>query len=745
MATVIDPCQTWGSFEGVRDHLFDQFQNVSHAPDSGLSVQDLKREVDEFLSRHEDSPRVIQKAHAYRIVVTRGRIHVDPRDWFVDKLGHGGLVRKIRDAWHEEAKSGAIRTEAHWFKKGWKLGVVKGLLDLGHISPGWENMFAGGLAGLINQAQLAREKLGSDATAEQLDFYRAVEIVYLATIDLANRFADLAESMVPLHPEHAERLEAIASSCRRVPAHSPRTFYEALQFAWLMHEVIEMEGENVRSMGHFDRTMYPYYVSDIEAGRLTRSQAGELIKFFWYKYYSRTRGAQNGKNFVFGGQYADGSLVTNELTFLALEAYEELNSPDPKLSVRFLPNTPDRLYRRVADLIRRGHNSFVLMNDIPAVEALMKRGKTPEDARSYLPIGCYEPAVDGKEVACTMNLVINLAKGVELALHDGVDPLSGEQVGPKTGNPREFSSFEDLFLAYRTQMEFLITRSVKYVGMHECHWPEINPSPLIAGTIEGCLERGQDIGQGGAVYNSIGCVGTGLANACDSLLAMKQTVFDEEQFTMTEVLDALESDFEDRESMRQYLLNRVPKWGNNDPEADLLARRVADHYCGEVHCLSNGRGGPVQAALFTLKYQWTMGKATGALPDGRKACTSLACGVGATSGRDRNGVTGLIGSVTNLDFTETPNGSVLDVTLHPTAVRGAEGLNALVGLIKTFFKEGGYALQFNVFDEEMLRDAQHHPEKYASLQIRVTGWSVYFNTMSKFEQDQYISRTAHSL
>jgi formate C-acetyltransferase len=463
------------------------------------------------------------------------------------------------------------------------------------------------------------------------------------------------------------------------------------------------------------------------------------------KYFSRTQGAKNGKNFVFAGQYADGSDVTNELTYLALDAYEALNSPDPKLSVRFLPYTPDRLYRRVADLIRKGHNSFVLMNDIPAVEGLMKRGKTAEDARSYLPIGCYEPAVDGKEAGCTMNLVINLAKGVELALHDGMGPLSGVQVGPSTGDPRNFESFEDLLMAYQKQMGFLIGQSVKYVGEHERHWPAINPSPLIAGTLHGCLERGLDVGQGGAIYNSVGCVGAGLANACDSLLALKQTVFEDKRFTVAQMLDMLKADFTGLESERQYLLNRVPKWGNNHEEADDMARCVVDHYCGKVHSLSNARGGPVQAALFTLNYQWTMGKNTGALPDGRKARLSLAPGVGATSGRDRNGVTGLIGSVGKLDFSETPNGSVLDVVLHPTAIRGEEGLHALVSLIKTFFNEGGYALQFNVFDEKMLRDAQEHPENYASLQIRVTGWGVYFNTMSKFEQDQYINRIAHSL
>ena len=735
----------WGSFDALRDHLFDQFQDVPFDPETGLSLQELEREVETYLGANPDQPRVLQKAHVYRIAVTRGQICLDPVDWFVDKLNHGNLVRTVRDKWHREAQSGPIRKEADWFRRASQLGVVHGGLDMGHISPGWENMFSGGLTGLIEQAQRNRQRLGAAATAAQHAFYEAVETVYRSTILLAERFADLAEKMALACPQHEIRLGAIAAVCRRVPAHSPRTFHEALQFAWFMHEMIEMEGEQVRSMGHFDRTLYPYYRADIDAGRLTRRQAKELIKFLWFKYYSRTRGGENGKNFLFGGQYADGAVVDNDLTYLALEAYEELNTPDPKLSVRFCPDTPDLLYRRVAELIRDGHNSFVLINDVPSVEAMVKRGKTLEDARAYLPIGCYEPAVDGKEAGCTMNLVVNLAKGLEFALHDGVDPLSGQPSGPSTGDPRLFPNFESLFGAYTAQMDALLTRSVEYVRAHERQWPQINPSPLIAGTIDDCLDRGKDIGQGGAHYNAVGCVGVGLANVCDAFLALKHTVFDEERFAMDDVLDAIRCDFKGYEAMRQYLLNRVPKWGNNDPEADALARRIADYYCRKVHTFTNARGGPLQAALFSLNYQWTMGKTTGALPDGRRAGEGLAPGAGAMSGQDRNGVTAMMESVAKLDFTETPNGTVLDVTLHPTALEGDEGLDAFVAIIKTYFNQGGYAVQFNVFDADMLRDAQRHPERYASLQIRVTGWSVYFNRLSKYEQDQFIARNTHTV
>ncbi|HAL48110.1 MAG: hypothetical protein FI707_12545 [SAR202 cluster bacterium] len=747
----------WGTFDDVSDGLFAQFRDVHYAQDRGIPLEDLEAEVEEYLAVHADQSKVLQKANVYRLVVTRGQIGVDPNDWFADKLNHGHILRKLtkgsfyaekldRGTWLDEAAAGPLAEGTAWFDQARDIGMSstpKAGVDLGHISPGWENMFSGGLLGLIDQAHRAKDALGDQATQEQLDFYEAVEIVYNASIAFANRMADLAEDMAASDLGNAERLAQVASSLRRVPAHAPETFHQVLQFTWLMHELIEMEGEDVRSMGQFDRILYPYYRADIESGRLNKEQAKELIKFYWFKWYSRTQGAENGKNFVFGGQAADGSILENDLTYVALEAFDELCVPDPKLSVRYLPEHSDKLYERVADMVRRGRNSFVLMNDAVAVEALVKRGKPVEDARTYLPIGCYEPAVDGKEAACTMNTTVNLAKPVELALNDGVDPLSGKQIGPHTGDPRQFETFDQVMNAYLEQLDFILTTTSKYIADGEQHWPDINPSPLIGGTIDDCLARGKDVGQGGPVYNTVGFVGAGLANAADSLASLKQTVFETEQFSFGEVLDAISVDFEGHENMRQHLLNRVPKWGTNNSEVDGIARQVADHFSDKVHSFTNGRGGGSQAALFTLTFALAGGKGTGALPDGRKARESLAPGVGASYGQDRKGVTALIDSVSKLDFTQTPNGSVLDVTLHPTAIAGEEGLQAFVGLIKTFFEEGGYAIQFNVFDVETLRDAQRHPEKYASLQIRVTGWSVYFTTLSREAQDQFIGRLAH--
>jgi len=738
--------QLWGTFDNVREHLFNQFQDVQFDPTTGLSLEKLRQKVETYLQNHPEQPRVLQKANLFRLVLTHGQISIDPLDWFASKLNHGNIVQRVRDRWYQEVRSGVIETEATWSSRMFELGVMRGGLDMHHIAPGWEEMFSVGLLGLIDKAQQCRQRLGSKAADEQLVFYEAVEMVYRAAIDLAKRFSKLAEKMANDYPEHELRLRAVAAACDRVPVQPPRTFHEVLQFMWFMQVLIETEGEAPMSLGHFDRMLLPYYQNDIDAGRLTREQAKELLKFFWCKYHARMRGkGDSARNFLFGGQCSDGTNATNALTYLALEARGELMAPDPKLSVRFFPGSPDKLYRQMVELIRSGCNAFVLMNDVPAIEALVKCGKTLEDARSYLPIGCYEPAVDGKEAACTMNLPVNLAKVLELVLQDGMDPLSGEQIGPNTGDPRQFIDFEQLFAAYTTQLDFILTRSVDYIQAHEHQWPRINPSPLIAGTIQDCLSRGKDIGQGGAHYNSVGSIGVALANTCDSLLAIKQTVFEEKRFTMDEILDALRNDFAGYEPMRQYLLNQVPKWGNNAPAANSLARRIADYYCDKVHTFSNARNGGFQAALFALRFQWLWGKVTGALPDGRKAHTPLAPGVGATPGQDKNGVTGLIGSVTKLDFTKTPNGSVLDVMLHPSAVTGEKGLDDIATLIKTYFAQGGYALQFNVVDLKTLRDAQRHPDRYANVQIRVSGYSAYFTQLPKYEQDLFISRNTHSV
>ncbi len=735
----------WGTFDIVRDHLEKQYESPLYETDTGLSPTELAQAAESYLTGHPDQSHVLQKANLYRLILEKGRIGVDPQDFFADKLQHAGILNNLQNRWNNEVKQQHLPDEEAWMADASRTGYLEGVLDLGHTSPGWTTMLSLGLNGLMEQARQCRADLGPAITPEQADFYDAVEIVYTATIQLAGRYAALARQLAGENPEHAARLLMVADAMDNVPANPPRNFHEALQFSYLMHQLIEMEGERVRSMGGFDRLFFPYYQADIASGRLDREQAKELIQFFWIKFFAHTRGVENGKNFYFGGCLRDGSDAVNELSTLALEAYDDLDTTDPKLSVRIGRNTPDSFVAQVARIIRQGKTGFVLVNDDIAIPALLRDGKTLEEARDYLLIGCYEPTIEGLEIDCNMSLKINLSKTVELAMNNGVDPVSGIRLGPETGDVRAMESYDRFYQAVLRQIDAQVDRATTFICRFEPYWPYINPSPVLAGTFTDCLRKGRDIGQAGPKYNHTGSMGAGLANVADSLVAVKRLVFDEKRCTMAELADAVRANFEGYEDLHRYIVYRLPKWGNDDPEVDGIARQVADHYAAHVNAIPNTRGGRFRTSMFTLDYRYRFSKHMGATPDGRLAGTYLAGGVGAMTARDVKGITAQINSVTKLDFLSIPNGSVLDIYLHPSAIQGDDGLAAFVAMIRTYFAKGGFGIQFNVFDTQTLRDAIQNPEQYATLQVRVCGWNVYFTSMSPYEQEQYIEANKHLL
>lgn len=737
--------QLWNTFDLVRKHLEMQYENPVFLPDSGLSTEELCRKADDYLNSHQTQSRALQKANIFRILLKYGRINLDPLDFFADKLQHGNILAALQTRWNNEVSDRILSEETEWMSVANRTGYLDGVLDLGHASPGWTLMLSEGLQGLMRIAHEARKALGKAITQQQSDFYDAVDIVYAAIIQWTGRLSALARNMAATDPGHAVRLILVADALDNVPANPPRTFHEALQFSYLMHQMIEMEGEWVRSMGGFDRLFLPWFRGDMESGRMNRDQAKELIKFFWTKFFAHTKGVANGKNFYLGGCLPDGGDAVNELSTLALEAYDELDTTDPKLSIRIGMHTPESFLAQIVKIIRQGKTAFVLVNDEVAIPALVRHGKTVEDARNYLLIGCYEPTVEGREIACNMSLKINLAKTMELALNNGVDPVSGIRLGPESGNPAGMNTFEQLMGAVLCQIDAQVDKSTEHIRKFEPHWPDINPSPVLAGTFTDCLAKGQDIGQAGPKYNNTGCMGAGLANVADSLVAVKRLVYDEKRCSMEELLEALHRNFEGYEDLHRYIVYRLPKWGNDDTEVDAIAKRVADHYSERVNAIPNTRGGWFRASMFTLDYRYRFGKRMGATPDGRLAGAYIAGGVGAMTARDAKGVTAQINSVTKLDFMNIPNGSVLDIYLHPSAVQGSEGVVAFMGMIRTYFAKGGFGIQFNIFDSRTLRDACLHPEKYATLQVRVCGWNVYFTSMSLYEQEQYIDANKHLL
>jgi len=355
-------------------------------------------------------------------------------------------------------------------------------------------------------------------------------------------------------------------------------------------------------------------------------------------------------------------------------------------------------------------------------------------------VGCYEPGVLGREVACTGNGGISLPKALELALNNGVDPLSGEKLGLETGEAASLDTFDKLLDAVKAQIAFLADRMTGLIRAFERRYMEMNPSPLFSGTLAECVEQGRDAYAGGAKYNSSSLYGYGNGTTADALAMIRKLVYDCKEMTLAELNAALKSDWKDQELLRLRLRRDPDKWGNNRALPDAVCRAICDCFAGRVNRTPNARGGRFKAALFTIDFNYYYGQRLGATADGRRAGEPISRNTGASSAMDRSGVTALIASVTKLDLRQFPTGSVLDLMLHPTAVAGAEGLEAFARLVETYFQKGGFAIHGNVLDAAVLRAAQKDPQAYSNLQVRVCGWNVYFVNLSRAEQDEFIAR-----
>lgn len=715
----------WNTFDKIRPHLDRQYLEPEINPASGVSLKELEALTDQYFESHRGEPHILTKAALFEIIVTKGRIGVDPADWFADHLESGGLMNKYLELRRREANlklSPEYEDASVLFPAS---GAGYAALDLSHTSPDWKSILELGPAGLRDRA---RKALQTAETEEQKNFHTAAATVFEAVRKFILRLAEEAERV---------KAERVTGTLRAIAERPPETFQEALQWAYLYHEMQELEGELVRAMGSFDRLFLPFYRNDLASGRLMREQAKELLKFFWNKFYARTQGNQAGKNFCFGGLEFPGSDVSNELTELGFEAYREMNTINPKLTLRVSRKTPDKLLRQAAGCIRKGLTGIVFANEETAFKLFLNRGKDPQDIYDYVFIGCYEPAIMGREISCSMEGTCNLLKPVDLVFNNGTDPLNGKKIGPDCPLPETYEAFEK---EYFRQLNHLLTRIMERGKIYERTWREVNPSPLLSGTMPDCIRKGRDISEGGTKYNTSGIMCGGIGSAADALAAVKYLVFERKLCSMTELRDALKNDWNGFGTLRLEALNHAPKWGNNLPEADDIARRITDFAANLINHTPNTRGGTFQMGLWSIDHDHRMGGGTGATPDGRRAGDPLSRNTGSTTGMDRSGITALMNSAAKLDHSEFPDGSVLDIMLHPSAVSGTEGDSVITGLIRGYFAAGGLAIQFNILNAEDLKKAQKEPEKYSNIQVRVCGWNNRFINLSPKEQGIFIAK-----
>jgi pyruvate formate-lyase/glycerol dehydratase family glycyl radical enzyme len=590
--------------------------------------------------------------------------------------------------------------------------------------------------------------------AEEL---RAMLICADAMIHFAERHAQKARAMArdETDPQRKAELERIADVCSHVPAHPPRDFREALQYYWFVHLGVttELNPWDAFCPGKLDQHLYPFYERGQQGGTLTQEQAKELLQCFWIKFNNQPAPPKVGVTAAesstytdfaqinLGGLQEDGSDAVNDVTYLILDVIEEMRLLQPSSSVQVSKKNADRFVKRAARIIRTGFGQPSVFNSDLIVQELVRMGKSVSDARNGGSSGCVEVGAFGKE---NYNLTgyFNMPKVLELTLNNGLDPRSGKRIGLETGDPTTFATFDQLFAAYRRQLNHFLDIKIRGNNVVERLYATYMPAPFLSLLTDDCIARGRDYHDGGARYNTTYIQGVGLGTMTDAMTAIKYHVFDHETLSMADLLVALQRDFEGQERTRLMLLNRTPKYGNDDDYADGVMRELFEAYYEAIDGRPNTKGGTYHVNLLPTTCHVYFGSVIGATPDGRKAGTPLSEGISPVQGADRHGPTAVIKSAAKMDHART-GGTLLNQKFTPQLLDNDAGMDGLVHLIRTYFKLDGHHIQFNVVDAATLRAAQRYPEQYRDLIVRVAGYSDYFCDLGTALQDEIIARTEH--
>ena len=690
---------------------------------SGLGDEALQSAIYEIEA--SSASFALKKAKSFAYILQNGQIGIHPEGIFQFSIKGRGILANQRWRWEEDIIKKYLAEETAEVRAGTNVyGTYRAHSDYGHTSPNSRLLVKIGFTGLLSRIEEKEAREG--LTEKQREFYTSCRIVLTAMIAVSNRLAD---AIAPYNEKNAEALRSIAKG-------APRNTYEAMQLLLLYFFIHEFIGATrVRTLGRLDVLLTPFYERDLESGTYTEEEIYEHLKFFLYDLWLMK--VPYDLPFCLGGMDESGEDVTGKMSTMIVKAYDSLNIYSPKIHIRVSDSTPKEFLLLVLDCIRRGNSSFVFINDTIGIRTLMRCGISEREARDYVPIGCYEPGVWGVEIACTGNGGVNTLKMVELVLGEGRDLRCAELCATPTELPKTFDAFLSTF---KQHLKEFIERAMKYISTIEHYYDRTNPDPLLSAQYEHSVELGIDVYEGGAKYNNSSLYFYGIGTCIDALCAIKRLVYDTKRFTLDEMRTMLCANFEGYERERQLCLHLPEKYGNANPTADALTKDVTDFIASCCLGKPNGRGGVFKPALFSIDRCFSLGKLTSATPDGRLAGTPFSKNLSSTIGMDRNGITALIQSVTQIDFSAFPTGSVLDILLHPSAVSGEDGLLAFYAILMTYLKKGGFALQGNVFGAKVLKAAQANPEKYKNLQVRVCGWNAYFVNLSREEQNAFIKQ-----
>ena len=626
---------------------------------------------------------------------------------------------------------------------------------IGHFFPGHENLLAVGINGLIQKAEINMKREFEDK--DKKTFLESVIILLKAAKKFIIRFSNLAEEMAEKEQVgiRKKELHEISMNCKNISSEAPKNFEEALQLIYFTHLICGLEdGGFAISIGRLDQYLYPYYLADIKEGKITRDKAQFLIECFFIKLSTlwnyviskgvvAVEGPPIAENVVIGGLDREGNDALNELSLIILEGYTHIKSVQPTFCVRIHQDTSEEFLITVGESIKKG-TSIALLNDQVMIPGLINKGFTLEDAREYAPIGCVEPQHPSKSFGSTNANQFNIVKCLELTLNNGVDMLSRKEYGIK--NKKEIKSYEDLWKTFQDQVKFFIEYMVKIMFFLDKSIAELTPQPFLSATIDNCIERGLDITMGGAIYNFTGPQLVGLATVADSLAVIKKIVFEEKLLPFDDLVQLLAKNYrgvyQGRKGTewREYFVNKIPKFGNDNDYVDQIAVEVAKFYCEEISKHTNFRGGKFNPGIYSTTFHLAFGVFTGASADGRKKTDPLSNGLCPTSAMDKKGPTAILNSIKKLKNELMTNGNSLILSFHPNTLKP----DLLMPLIRTYFEpEGGYQIQFNVVGKQTLCEAQKNPEIHRGLVVRIAGYSVYFTELSKSAQDEIITRTEY--
>lgn len=613
-------------------------------------------------------------------------------------------------------------------------------------------------------------KADIEASIERLDFcddpealdkreaLTAMAIACDAVILFARRHAKKAEDLAAIEEDTARQaeLERIARACRWVPANAPRDFFEALQSYWFCHLAVitELNGWDAFNPGHLDQHLLPFYRRGLADGSLTEASARELLECFFIKFNNHpappkvgVTAAESGTytdfaNINLGGLLEDGSDGSNELTHMLLDIIDEMHLLQPSSNLQLSRKTPDVILKHTLEVVRKGYGFPSIFNADAVVEEQIRQGKTFEDARAGGCSGCVEVGAFGKE-AYILTGYFNLPKVLELALHNGVDPRTGGTTGPATGNPEQFSTFDELFAAFDTQLRHLVDIKIRGNQIIERLYATEMPAPFLSVLIDDCIATGRDYNAGGARYNNNFIQAVGIGSISDSLAAIKTMVFDDQEIALGEFIGIMAADFADNEPLRQRLVHKMPRYGNDDDRVDQLMVKVFEAGFAAIDGRPNTKGGHYRIEMLPTTCHVYFGSVCGASADGRHAGMPLSEGISPVQGADRNGPTAVLRSAAKMDHVRT-GGTLLNMKFTPSILEGAEGIDTLAHLVRSYFKMDGHHVQFNVVTADALREAQADPDTHRDLIVRVAGYSDYFCDLSEELQEEIIARTEHT-